>query len=196
MATSDLPLLLDELHGYIRIAIAAGFEEPDTIIENAMEVFADDLDSVTLRLYANRMTHDILTHHLNEQANWEPVTDCDRLDQAFVSLEQTGIICRQDFTCCNTCGSAEIVDEMEESKLVGVAVRGYAFYHSQDTERVADGDGLYLSYGADEDSEDATVQVGEEIVKSLQQHGLTTDWNGSADRRIYVNINWQRRRTV
>ncbi|MEM8530317.1 MAG: hypothetical protein AAGF95_05695 [Chloroflexota bacterium] len=196
MSTSDLPLLLDEIHGYLRIAIAAGFEEPDTIIENAMEVFADDLDSITLRLYVNRMTHDILTQQLNEQVNWAQVTDCDRLDQTFATLEQTGIICRQDFTCCNTCGSAEIVGEMEEAKLAGVAVRGYAFYHSQDTERAAAGDGLYLGYGVDDDNQDTIVQIGKEIVQHLHHHGLTTDWDGSADRRIFVNINWQRRRSI
>ncbi|NOK63708.1 MAG: hypothetical protein GFH27_549379n51 [Chloroflexi bacterium AL-W] len=196
MSTSDLPLLLDEIHSYIRMAIAAGFEEPDTIIENAMDVFADNLDPVTLRLYANRMTHDILTQQLNEQANWEHVTDCDRLDHVFAVLEQMGIICRQDFTCCTTCGSAEIVDEMAQAKLAGVAVCGYAFYHSQDTERAVDGDGLYLSYGADEDSEDAITHIGEEIINHLHQHGLTTDWNGSAERRILVHINWQRRQSI
>jgi hypothetical protein len=65
----------------------------------------------------------------------------------------------------------------------------------QDTWAAADGQELYLSYGAVVEGEAAALQIGNEIVDALQRFGLRTDWDGSWSKRIGVQLNWQRRRS-
>src|SRR5262249_18722591 len=109
-------------------------------------------------------------------------------------LTQSGIVCRQDFSCCGTCGVAEIGAEMEAEREAGIRVRGYGFYHMQDTESAAEGYGLMLNYGAVAAGEAAAGQSGREIVAALEAHGLTTQWDGSWQKRIGVQLDWKRRR--
>ena len=52
------------------------------------------------------------------------------LNRAFAALEEEGIIARQNFTCCGTCASAEIWDEIDDSR----EWKGYVYFHQQDTE--------------------------------------------------------------
>lgn len=49
---------------------------------------------------------------------------------------------RQNFTCCQTCGLAEIDDEIEVVRAEGRPVRGYAFFHQQDTAGAVEGGSL------------------------------------------------------
>lgn len=64
--------------------------------------------------------------------------------------------------------------------------------HQQDTERAAEGDGLYLSYGALEGGD--TESIGHEVVAALTAANLPTEWNGTAAQRILVTpLNWQLR---
>jgi predicted esterase len=133
------------------------------------------------------------------EAAWTEATDNDRLDRAFTTLQGAGIVARQDFADCGTCGGTEIQDAMEAQAMRGQAVRGYAFFHQQDTDAAIDGSGdIYLSYGArvpdGEGYEAAAVAIGREVAATLQAEGLEVDWDGSLDRRIGVGIDWRRRR--
>jgi hypothetical protein len=130
------------------------------------------------------------------------------LDDAFAALEANGVISRQNFTCCGTCGSAEIWDEMKAVEEAGGPVRGYAFYHMQDTESAADGHGIFPNYGACEEGEEAALAIGRDIVTQLEAQGLNCDWNGTQleaqglncdwngdwGKRIAVGLDWKRRR--
>jgi hypothetical protein len=176
MTTPDIHATLDELHGYIRREIAAAFEAPDAIIESAVEYLSDEADPAILRPHAQRLVREILAAHMAEQATWPTITDCDRLDAAFAALEAGGIVCRQNFSCCGTCGAYEIWDEAAALEAAGTPVRGYAFYHVQDTDSAVEGYGLHLSYGAAEEGEAAAVAIAGEIVAALQQHDLRVDW--------------------
>ncbi|HEU4968451.1 DUF6891 domain-containing protein [Sphingomonas sp.] len=147
-----------------------------------------------MRKEAQRLLRDALAEHSMAQRNWPDRTDCDRLDDAFAALEADGIISRQNFTCCGTCGSAEIWDEMKAIEEAGGAVRGYAFYHMQDTESAAEGHGLYLNYGACEEGEHAALAIARDIVAHLEDHGLDCHWNGEWGKRIAVALDWKRRR--
>ncbi|MCS7072712.1 MAG: hypothetical protein NZM00_14500 [Anaerolinea sp.] len=194
MATPDIHTILDKLHGYIRREIAAGFESPAAIIESAVEYLGDEASPAILRPHAQRLVREILAAHLAEQATWPAITDCDRLDAAFAALEAGGIVCRQNFSCCGTCGAYEIWDEAAALEAAGTPVRGYAFYHVQDTESAVEGYGLYLSYGAATEGEAAALAIADEIVAALRQQGLRVDWNGQWSRRIGVLLDWKRRR--
>jgi hypothetical protein len=196
MADRDLPTLLDELHGAIRRGVAAGFAPPAEIIESAVDLLRDEADPAVLRPNAQRMLRDILADHQAEQATWPTVTDCDRLDAAFAALEAAGIVCRQDFSCCGTCGAAEIWGEAADVEAAGASVRGYAFYHMQDTEAAVEGRGVYLSYGAAEDGEAAALAIANEVVAALERQGLRVSWDGQWSRRIGVALDWKRRRSA
>ena len=196
MTSPDIHAVLDEIHGYIRRDIATGFESPDEIVDSVVELLSDEADSAVLRPYARRMAGEVLAEQLAEQATWPEVTDCDRLDAAFAGLEEGGIVCRQHFSCCGTCGVGEIWDEIEAAREGGANVRGYVFYHAQDTERAVDGDGLYLNYGAVTEGETAALEVAREVISALERHGLRTEWNGEWSRRIGVVLDWKRRRAA
>jgi hypothetical protein len=189
--------LIAEMREFIRRDVVAGFNPLSSISESAVEVFcSNDIGEEVLRPIAERLTRELVAAHWREQADWPDVTDCDRLDEACAELNRSGIVCRQNFTCCGNCGVAEIGSEMQAECEAGLVVRGYAFYHMQDTESAAEGHGLYLNYGSVECGEVAALQVGQEIVEALRRHGLTTRWNGRFDTRIHVQLNWKRRRPL
>ncbi len=146
-----------------------------------------------IAVFAGGMIDDVIARHRAEQASWPEITDCDRLDAAFRTLEEKGIVARQHFSCCGTCGSAEIWDEMDAADRAGLPSRGYAFFHMQDTESAVEGRGLYLNYGAKEEGESAAVGIGHEIQQELERHGLTTNWDGQHARRIGLSLDWKRR---
>ena len=196
MAEMPLDDVIEDLRGYIERDVAAAFLPPSEIVESAVEVLAGDCDPAVLRSAAERLVETALESHRIAQATWPAVTDCDRLDSAFAALEKRGIVARQDFSCCGTCGAAEIIDEMDSVADTGATVRGYTFYHTQDTESAVEGRGLFLNYGATEDDEAAALTIGREIVEVLRSHELSVVWDGSWEKRIHVPLSWQRRRAA
>lgn len=186
--------VLDALRHHIQRDVASGFHDEDTILTHAVDAYEDELEPTALRTAAQRMLREEWASHAAAQVDWPAQTDCDRLDAAFQALEAEGVIARQNFTCCGTCGSAEIWDEIAAVEEAGGPTRGYAFYHVQDTESAVEGYGLYLNYGACEQGEASAVAVGHDIVAQLEAHGLRTEWDGSHQRRIAVSLDWKRRR--
>lgn len=185
---------LQELRGYIQRDVDAGFRPEGEIAMNAVEILGDDYDSDVLTPHAVRMTRELVAAHKQEQASWPQTTNCDRLNSAFAALERAGVVSRQDFSCCGTRGVSEIQDEMDKVAKRGTRVRGYAFYHMQDTESAVVGGGLYLNYGAVQDGKAAAVEIGKEIAASLKQQGLKVDWDETGAKRIGVKLDWKRRR--
>ncbi len=186
--------ILEGLRGHIDRDVASGFYDEDEILKNGVAAFDGELESADLRREAQAHLKRALAVHAADQKNWPAHTDCDRLDAAFEELEAEGVISRQNFSCCGTCGSSEIWDEIAAVEKGGSAARGYAFYHMQDTESAAEGDGLYLNYGACTEGEEAALAIGQEIVSRLEEHGLSTDWDGRWETRIRVDLDWKRRR--
>ena len=72
-----------------------------------------------LRTHARRILEDETAAYHHEAAGWPALTDHDRLEQAFAALETQGVVCRQNFTCCGTCGVAEIGDDREIEEIDG-----------------------------------------------------------------------------
>jgi hypothetical protein len=193
MSSNKLSAALQDLRDFINREVASGFRTKDEIIDSASEYLGDDYDPDELRPYAISITHEIWDEHLAKQRTWPAQTDCDRLDAAFADLEKNGIVARQDFSCCTNCGSTEIWDEMEKTARTGIKVRGYTFYHMQDTERAAEGDGVYLAYGSTIEGAEPAVQIAREIVATLHRYHLKTDWDGTYEKRIGVTLDWKRR---
>jgi hypothetical protein len=193
-AANDVEDLVEDLAAHIRGDVAAGFHRPEDILQSAIDVFRDDLPEAILAQHARECLDEALAAQAADEAGWPQTTDCDRLDAAFAALERGGIVMRQHFTCCGTCGSAEIWDEVKTFEAGGRRAYGYGFYHQQDTERAVEGGGIYLNYGACEEGEEPAIATARAIVAELERHGLATDWDGSCDRRIGVSLDWKRRR--
>lgn len=127
---------------------------------------------------------------LEEQKAWLETTDCDKLTSAFEELSENGIVAKENFTCCQSCGSYEIWEHAVEGDV------GYVFYHQQDTERAVEGEGVYLSYGHIGVAKKPLTEITEQIVKTIEKHGLKVDWNGSVNTRMLVNLDWKKRISV
>ena len=190
---------LESVSDYIRRDYWSGFYSDEEILENARDVMLDEMEEASMderemdTLLLASLT-EVKATHAEMQKSWPAKTDCDRLDEAFAALEASGIVARQNFTCCGSCGSAEIGGEMETVRDEGGDVRGYAFYHAQDTESAVDGYGLYLGYGATEEDEVAALKIARNIVAELETHGLQTHWDGTWNQRIGVTLDWKKRR--
>jgi co-chaperonin GroES (HSP10) len=113
-----------------------------------------------------------------------------RLNSAFRALRKDGLVARQAFMCCQNCAGTKIANDitvMPEEKRK--AIKGTVFYTKQDAEPQREG--LYLAFGPIETSAhgtigEDTVAVGKRTVKALQDAGLTVEWDGTANKRIFV----------
>jgi hypothetical protein len=186
--------LLEQLRDFIDREVRGGFTPVGEIPGYGVACLADDASADALRPYAEQYTADALVALAEAEKAWPARTDCDRLDDALARLESAGILARQNFSCCQNCGHGEMWDLVQESLTAGGAVRGYTFYHQQDTEAVVGGDGLCLAWGATEPGDPALAAIGQEVAAALRGEGLRVDWDGTVARRISVAMDWQRRR--
>ncbi|MEU4569933.1 hypothetical protein [Micromonospora sp. NPDC023956] len=185
MERDDLRVTAD---AYIRTAVARGRSTCTQIVEDTVEYLHGYAAPGELRGLAWRLVEPRFVEHLAVQAGWPERTDSDRLTDAFRALDAAGIVAREDFACCQNCGTGEIGGEV----LPNFPARGYVFYHYQDAERAAAGDELWLAWGRFEAPPDA--ELGAEIVAALRAQGLTVDWDGEPGMRIRVPMTWARRR--
>jgi hypothetical protein len=185
----------DGLHDFIRVGVAGGYAPIDEVVDDACALLADaGVDAAAVREAARTVAEQIVAAHREEQSGWTEPTDNDRLDAAFADLESAGILTRQHFACCDTCGAREIRDELDQAEKAGRPARGFTFFHRQDTEHAVDGEDLYLSFGSADREHDASVAIGHEVVEALSRHGLAPAWNGKRVHRIALPIQWRRRR--
>lgn len=188
----------DEIRDFLKLRVEAGFDSEEDIVEESIEYFADNEaengpGAENLSSLVRRLTTELINEQLEAEKSWQHETDCDRLDRAFEKMEASGVLARQNFTCCQTCGHAEIWEEIEQLKQEQ-EVSGYVFYHQQDTERVVSEGTLYLAYGAVDGSDESSLKTAEDACKHLRDSGFDVDWNGTVEKRICIQgIRWQRR---
>ncbi|MDG4759785.1 hypothetical protein [Micromonospora sp. WMMD710] len=182
------PGLDEQIRDFVRRQAALAELPAAAIVAQTMEYLHGEANPAEVEARAWPVVTEELAAHLTFQAQWPEVTDNDRLTAAFRTLSAAGLVARENFSCCQNCGVAEIGEEVPR----GRTARGYAFYHQQDAERGVDGSGVYLTYGLL--GQPATVDVGEEIAAALRAEGLTVHWDGHTGTRIKVSLTWQRRR--
>jgi hypothetical protein len=130
-----------------------------------------------------------------EQRTWPAVTDCDRLDAAFVAMNRRGIIALQNAGMTQSDGYDDF-REAYENHPDRSSVIGYCFYHGQDLERAVRGDGLFFAFGPVDprDEESKGPEIGRIVRQELERAGLEVDWDGTFSTRLRVpNMVWQRR---
>lgn len=91
-----------------------------------------------------------------------------KLTKAFKALRKAGYFARQNFWCCQTCGWADVPDGKED-KVV--------FYHHQDNDDRIAGQPFHVAWSGD----------GHEICRIFNENGITTDWDGSENKRIQLS---------
>lgn len=110
-----------------------------------------------------------------------------QFDRFMQDCEEQGIIARDFYQCCQSCGCYAISNESKDHHI------GYVFFHEQDAEafeieladRHKNPATLMLAFGALND--DVTTEyIGHEICAALKRHGFTYEWNGSGGQRIAV----------
>jgi hypothetical protein len=176
-----------ELRAFVRQQVALAELPAAGIVAETVEYLHGRDEPARLAERAWAVVAEELTAHLAAQQSWPEVTDSDRLTAAFRALTAAGIVARENFTCCQNCGQAEIGAAVPR----GVEPRGYAFYHRQDAERGVVGEGLHIAYGLFE--RPPTAEIGAEVAAALRAQGLTVHWNGDVASRIHVPLRWQRR---
>jgi len=185
---------LDELRDFLAQSVREGFDSVHEMVENAAEYATERYGRDDLRPAIQRLVAESLAAHRAEEADWTASTDCDRLDQAFASLNDQGIVARQHFSCCNNCGFAEIWVEVEAQEKRG-PVEGYVFYHLQCTEAAMRTGRLLMAYGSVDDDPEQLRRVADTAVAELRRAGLNASWAGTtADPIVVDDIVWRRRR--
>jgi hypothetical protein len=183
-----------DMRSFIAYRIAEGFDTVHEIIEEATAYAQETHGRENIQPEIKRLIGELLAAHRRKQSDWQEATDCDKLDQAFNTINQLSIVARQNFSCCNNCGHREIWDEIEEVEKHRT-VDGYVFYHLQCTEEAVKSGQLRMAYGSVEEDEACLQRVGRTVVQELRKVGLNAEWNGSLDSPIIVNgLVWQRRR--
>lgn len=188
---------LEEMQEKAREMVWAGYTPLEEIEDDLAEYF-DLSDSAPERAALAPLVEEEIIEHQRQQATWGDDTDCDRLDRAFAWLQSVGVVARQNFACCPSCGRGEIRGEMETAQRHGLTVRGYTFFHMQETEGAVRGEGMHLHYGPlDQKADDADYEViGRMVVAALRDAGLKAVWNGSGQQTIRVELCWRKRRVA
>ncbi|MEU3557841.1 DUF6891 domain-containing protein [Streptomyces fragilis] len=173
----------------LRLSLACGYVDRAALAEIAEEYLVTAECRPLTRGQARRLADALWLERVGEQAGWQGETDPERLSRAFARLREHGIVAREDFACCRTCGDAEIGAESQPGD------RGFVYFHSQCTEGAALGQGLHLLYGTFDDAgSEATVAVGREVAEAVRAAGLTVRWDGDPARAIVVTpLDWRRR---
>ncbi len=180
----------EELHEYVWTVLTGGYATRAQLEELAREYLVSGDHRPVSTAQARQLVDRMWRERAAEQAAWEGETDPERLSRAFAVLEAAGITARENFTCCRTCGTAEI-------RGAGAAdARGFVYFHSQGTESAAAGHGLMLLYGGFDGTPGTTAAVGREVVTALTEAGLSTVWDGDPGRAIVVTpLDWRKRLT-
>ncbi|WP_329339924.1 hypothetical protein OG866_31450 [Streptomyces sp. NBC_00663] len=181
------PEVTAEAEGQVREMLTDGYLGIEEIIRETAYLLEDRLSAAQARPIVERLW----LARVEEQESWTEPTDPDRLERAFAALERDGIVAREHFTCCRSCGMGEIGAEMADRE---GGARGFVFFHYQCTRSAAEGHGLSVYYGDFANTPQGKAAVGHEVVAALDAAGLSTQWDGNPDTAIAVRpLNWRKR---
>lgn len=188
---------------FIEEKIIAGYLSGDEIvaataqeyIEDAQDKHAARARGVIEKLVVTAITEKITTEH-----RWLGLTDCDRLNLAFVELNRLGIVACQNLGCCNDCAHTDILKIADRRAADAATICGYAFFHQRDVERVVRTGELNVSFNAYSKNYSIETNITRAraiaaiIVNVLRAHGLKASWSGSYLQRITISeMKWERR---
>jgi hypothetical protein len=176
----------------LRTLVWSGFYEADEIFEIVTE-YEEDLGSEDAA-WAQTAIARAIDERRQAEKTWPSVTDCDRLDQAFAALDRAGIIALHNAGYTLSDGTSDVSEAYRERGGKSSGISGYCFYHGQDVERAVAGQGLDLAFGDIDGDAAKGVEIGRRIVAELTRQGLTVEWNGAIETRLFIpGFDWRRR---
>jgi hypothetical protein len=176
---------------FARQLVRGGYDSYDDIISSVRDCAEDRLPQ---SFEAAKIVESEIRALKEDQLTWPVSTDFDRLQDAIFALERKGIVTRQHFTCCQTCGHAEIGDEIAKYEAAGRQAHGYAFFHQQATESAVEGGDINFAYGIVGDRHSA-AEIAQQVADQIRAAGLRVDWNGKDTTCVMVGLDWKRRWT-
>ena len=187
---------MSEVDQYILDAIKShvwsGFYTPgemQRIIDDLLEVGADEalLRASVLPEFERKA---------QAEAAWPAQTDCDRLDAAFESLEENGVLALHNagYTMADGHEDASAILAESAADTGTHNFVGYCFYHGQDVERALTGGGLLIAFDHVDGEVPEKAHIGDVVQAALEAQGLVTEWNGDPEVRINLPaFDWKRR---
>ncbi|WP_111683819.1 DUF6891 domain-containing protein [Winogradskyella tangerina] len=176
----------------LELDVKFGFENKYELFENLIDMFYDveDFDETWLKDEIESK----IAEHINQSRNWERPTDFEKLRDAFDELNANGIVGLHKAGYTRQDGEDDCMEIIEELSSLGINAKGYCYYHTQDLERLIEGDNLlYLGFDSHNGEDESAVHVAEEIVEVLRQSEFNVKWNGSLNNRIEVSgIEWKK----
>jgi uncharacterized protein YifE (UPF0438 family) len=128
------------------------------------------------------------------EKTWPKVTDCDRLDRAFDTLERQGVIALHRAGYTQSDGLNDVAEAYREAGGEKSKYAGHCFYTEQDQEGALDGHGMYVGFGHLSGDDAKGVEVGQMLRAALEHEGFNVEWNGTIGSRLFVKgFRWQRR---
>jgi hypothetical protein len=128
------------------------------------------------------------------EETWPTVTDFDRLDRAFSSLEAIGMIALHRAGFDQSEGLEEVENAYHKSGGKNSGYAGHCFYTEQDQESALDGSGLYISFGHLTGTDANALKVGKMLRGSLEREGFNVEWDGTVKSRLFIRkFQYQRR---
>jgi len=112
----------------------------------------------------------------------------DKLENAFSAMQAHGILTRHDYSCCSTCGNAEIRDEVSKACQSGLSVDGFVFYSWDAADAASESGKLSLTFASRLGANTSVADIGRQVQQCLQDSGLQTVWNGDPASRISVTL--------
>ncbi|MGW2251656.1 DUF6891 domain-containing protein [Kitasatospora sp. NPDC001660] len=177
-----------DLEERLRLTLACGYTTRAGLAEEAEEYLVSPDRRPVSREQAEELADRLWLERVGEQTGWVGETDPERLARAFAALEADGITAREHFTCCRSCGEAEIGAAGADD------ARGFVYFHTRCTESAAEGRGLSLLYGGFDGSPLTTTAVGHEVAAALADAGLPAVWNGDPSTAIEIRpLSWRKR---
>lgn len=94
--------------------------------------------------------------------------------KAFRALRKQGYVAKAHFSCCGSCGTAEL-------GMMNPLPTKWVFFHRQGSANLRNRGEVRVVWGD-------TVENGQEIAKAFTDAGLTVDWNRTVDETIGVSL--------
>jgi len=179
----------DNILNSIRFWVWSGLYSPAEVDALIDGILVDDADEAMLR----EAVAPEFDAKVQEEATWPETTDCDRLDQAFDALNLHGILALHNAGYEMSDGLEDVTEALEA--LGRENFQGYCFYHGQDVEGAAVGEGLMIAFGDLDDDATKKFEVGRLVQTVLQEVGFKVEWDGDPEERLNVaTFDWKRRR--
>lgn len=177
----------------LSIMVRAGYMTAAEMVDSIAQTDEDDRPSInTLSALVKAMLEE-----RRSELGVSGSQSYERLRTAFETLDERGVLARENYWCCQTCAYTSMDEEVGEHVAAGEEVRGFVLFHSQDTERAVETGELVLRYGglapgSRRIGADASKAIGEEVVAVLQAAGFEPRWSGSPSDLIDLPIEWDK----